>query len=46
MIGKRSQWQSLVDFASNLGGLLLSLLVLAALGFMIYRDQARVSAAQ
>jgi membrane-associated protein len=38
--------EAAADFTSNLGGLLVSLLVLAALGFMIYRNHARLEAAQ
>lgn len=38
--------EAAADFTSSLSGLLVSLVILAALGFMIHRDQARVRAAQ
>ena len=34
--------EAAANFTSNLGGLLVSLVILAALGFMIHRDQARI----
>jgi membrane protein DedA with SNARE-associated domain len=38
--------EAAADFTSNLGGLLASLVVLAALGFMIHRNHASLRAAQ
>jgi membrane protein DedA with SNARE-associated domain len=38
--------EAAADFTSNLGGFLVSLVILAALGFMFYRNQARLEAAQ
>jgi membrane-associated protein len=38
--------EAAADFPSNVSGLLLALASLAGLGFMIYRDHARISAAQ
>ena len=38
--------EAAADFPSNVSGLLLALASLAGLGFMIYRDHARIRAAQ
>ena len=38
--------EAAADFPSNLSGLLASLALLAGLGFLIYRDHTRISAAQ
>jgi membrane protein DedA with SNARE-associated domain len=38
--------EAAADFTSSLGGLLVSLLILAALGFLIHRSHARLTTAQ